>query len=378
MNTDRLKVLVNIYLERKDELMSGEEDIRRKWDAVRVCAENWDADAEDFADMFQKSMAKAGSVLDEHKAHPVEGIVWLCQNGKQEEVRNAFEDLVSPDGGDLNARQQRIFRFVTDINDLLEEAVPDRWDYRQRIRTAIRYLFLIQPADNYTFHAAEAAAFQGYCDVEEEIGYDRQLNLTNYYHMCDDAAEYIATRDDLISEVNSVLAGDGTDLNAETVDPDHHILVCDLISAAYRLDFYSDKLANRKSKISAMQQRKIERNKQRAALLDKREEVVDQLDALHVAERKSVIPDISGKTVTHAVFGSGTVDAQNGKYFTVTFEDGTKKKFALPGAIVNGYLTFDGSQECIDALKHMDTAVENSHAINRELTSIDVQLQMLE
>ena len=154
--------------------------------------------------------------------------------------------------------------------------------------------------------------------------------------------------------------------------------MCDLISAAYRLDFYTDKQATRKSKISSVQQKKIERTKQRAELLDKREEVVDQLDAMKVIEKKAQVPDISGKTVTHSVFGEGTVDSQDGRYFMVTFTDGTKKKFALPGAIVGGYLTFDGSQEYVDALNQMETAAENSRNVSKELNSIDVQLQMLE
>jgi hypothetical protein len=45
---------------------------------------------------------------------------------------------------------------------------------------------------------------------------------------------------------------------------------------------------------------------------------------------------------------------------------------------VGGYLTFDGSQEYVDALNQMETAAENSRNVSKELNSIDVQLQMLE
>jgi hypothetical protein len=150
------------------------------------------------------------------------------------------------------------------------------------------------------------------------------------------------------------------------------------MGAAYRLDFYSDKLATRKSKISSVQQKKIERTKQRAELLDRREEIVDRLDALRVTEKKAQVPDITGKTVVHQVFGDGSVDSQDGRYFMVTFTDGTKKKFALPGAIVNGYLSFDGSKDYVDALQQLETAAQNSRSVGKELDSIDVQLQMLE
>ena len=377
MNTDRLKVLVNIYLERKEDLLSSEEDVRKKWEAVAVCAANWNVNAPDFGDMFAKAMAAASPVLDEHEAHPIEGIRALCGAGKTEEVRSAFQDLISPDGGDLVARQQRLTRFVKTVNELLEETAPDRWDYRQRIRTAIRYLFVIRPADNYSFHASEAAAFQGYCDVEEEIGYDRTLNLPNYYHMCDDVADYLDTRKDLLTYVSSLLP-EMSSQSPDVLDPNHHLLVCDLMGAAYRLDFYSDKLATRKSKISSVQQKKIERTKQRAELLDRREEIVDRLDALKVTEKKAQVPDITGKTVVHQVFGEGSVDSQDGRYFMVTFTDGTKKKFALPGAIVNGYLSFDGSKDYVDALQQLETAAQNSRSVGKELDSIDVQLQMLE
>lgn len=379
MNTDRLKTLVNTYIGKYPELTAGDRDVRHKWEAVANCVRTWDLDAVDFGNMFAQATEDASSMIEDGAVNPREGILYLCNHGRSSQVRDAFSDLLVREGSEISERQAKAQRFVTTINQLLTDEAPEEWQYRQKMRTAIRYLALIHPEDNYFFRASEATAFAGYTEVDDEIGYDRSFSLQNYYRMCDDTAAYIDTRQDLLKTVNKGLqqkAKQTGDSDLVGIDPQHHILVYDLISSAYQRDFYSEKAANRKSKISAVAQRKLGRTRQRAHLLDVRETVVDELDQVKSDQAAEKIPSLVDSRASHQAYGEGTVTEQNGKYLTVTFQDSTKK-FALPGAVVNGYLTFD-SDKIMQTCKDMEKSQTKRREVENKLNSVDVQLSMLE
>lgn len=380
MNSERIKTLTNIYISRYNEFISGEDDPRNLWAAAYVCSNTWNTNAPDFGAMFDSAMKKADQYINEENAKPTDGIRLLCKKDLAEDVRREFDLLLDNDGGDIENRQERINAFVKNINAMLAEQAPDKWQFRQKIRTGIRYLAFIRPEEDYLFRASEAAAFAGYAEVEEEIGYDRKLHLNNYYKNCDELAEYLQGRDDLLELVNGSLREKGEKEKMpglEDLDPECHLLAYDLIHRSYVDDFYSDKAATRKSKISTVQQRKIDRMKQSAELLEKREKTVDRLEEVEVRESLTKIPSVNGRRVKHKAFGSGKITAQDGRYLTVQFDTVTKK-FALPGVVVNGYLDFTNAEKVADACKELD-AVRNEHQQTAdELNSIDVQLKMLE
>lgn len=380
MIQDRMKVLATVYIDRYNELISGPDDVRDKWIAVSTCQMNWDLQAKDFGKMFKAAMKDAEFLIDHDEVCPTEGITLLCKEGHAEEVREAFADLLMNDGGDIQDRQRRIVRFVDRINDLLLDTAPEKWHLRQKIRTAVKYLSFIKPQENYIFKASAAAAFAGYCDEEDEIGYDKKLNLVNYYRMCDELRDYLTTREDLQKFVRKGLIARGKEIgrpDLNTIDTNMHILVYDLIASAYKFDFYAAKKANRKSKISTVQQRAIDRAKKRARLLDQREDVVDEFEEIASLEKRAHIPELIGSKVNHRSFGGGKVAAQDGRYLTVEF-DNVSKKFALPGALVNGFLEINGGEQVVDACNAMNEVQEKRKGIESRLTSIDVQLQMLE
>ncbi len=379
MNTERLKVLVNIYIGKYPELIAGDHDVRHKWEAVADCVRTWDLNAADFGNMFEQATEGATSIIEDGAVNPRAGILYLCNHGFSSEVRDAFSDLLVRDGSEVSEKQVKAQRFVDTINSLLTDQAPEEWQYRQKMRTAIRYLALIHPEENYFFRASEATAFAGYTETEEEIGYDRSFSLQNYYRMCDDTAAYIGTREDLLKTVNKGLTQKAKQTgNSDLVgiDPEHHILVYDLISSAYQKDFYSEKAANRKSKISAVAQRKLGRTRERAHLLDVRETVVDELNHVKSEQAQEKIPSLVDTHASHQAYGEGTVTEQNGKYLTVAFPESTKI-FALPGAVVNGYLTFQ-SESVMETCRNMERSQTKRREVENKLNSVDVQLSMLE
>lgn len=379
MNSDRVKVLVNIYKEKYQDLTQGRIDVRDKWVAVYTCLKNWDIMAEDFGAMFEASMQDAEFLLDHGEVRPTDGIVMLCRGGRTEEVREAFADLLQHDGGDIAQRQQRVRAFTETINSMLDQQVQGCWKLHQKIRTVIKYLGLIRPEDNYMLRASAAAAFEGYIDYEDDIGYDRLLKLQNYYNMCDDTLDLLLRHEDFLKLIDKGLREKGEQLGMEglaDIDKARHILVFDLIDSAYRFNFYAEKSANRKSKISTVAQRKIDRTRRRAELIDEREECVDSFDEIKAMEKDAKIPSLEGRTALHPSFGEGTIIGQDGRYLQVEFE-GVTKKFVLPAAVLKGFLQFDDEEPekiCI-ALNEVNT---RRNELENKVTSIDVQLHMLE
>ena len=197
--------------------------------------------------------------------------------------------------------------------------------------------------------------------------------------MCDDTLDLLLRHEDFLKLIDKGLREKGEQLGMEglaDIDKARHILVFDLIDSAYRFNFYAEKSANRKSKISTVAQRKIDRTRRRAELIDEREECVDSFDEIKAMEKDAKIPSLEGRTALHPSFGEGTIIGQDGRYLQVEFE-GVTKKFVLPAAVLKGFLQFDDEEPekiCI-ALNEVNT---RRNELENKVTSIDVQLHMLE
>ena len=68
--------------------------------------------------------------------------------------------------------------------------------------------------------------------------------------------------------------------------------------------------------------------------------------------------------------------SQDGKYLTVSFEK-AQKKFALPGALVNGYLSVTEEETVLAACRSLAAVQESAQKAEKELEALDVQLKML-
>ena len=381
MNNDRVKVLTNIYLLRLDEMMAGKEDPRRRWRAAAACVRAWNPDAEDFGAMFREAISDAAHYLqpaqEEEVSCPVDGILALCDAGRGEEVREAFASLTEE--VDIASRQDQTRAFVRRINELLEEALPGGWRYRQRFRDGIGYLSFIRPAENYLYRAPETALFAGYTEAEEEIGYEKSFSLAAFYRFCNEISLYLMSRKDVQQAVSGVLTDASvTQEDLSELDPQMHLLTADLMHSAYVFQFYDDKAANRKSRISTAAQRRIDRARQQAKLLEQRDQVSGRLEEVAVRETGAGLPNLQGLEVQHKAFGVGTVTIHDGKYLTVVFPAKGTKKFALPGVVVNGYLSFENADRIAAACGAMDRIVAERRRVADELSAIDVQLRMLE
>ena len=107
MNKISFSKILSNYKEKYDFINNAEGcDEIYKWPAVRCCIDNWDIDAEDFLAMLKKSMRLSMNIIENKIKHPINGLTFLCVQGKTEQVREAFRNLLL-DEGDIRDRQGR-------------------------------------------------------------------------------------------------------------------------------------------------------------------------------------------------------------------------------------------------------------------------------
>ena len=133
MNKEHLQLIFDQYISRFDELddPNGNNE-GYKWRAVSCFMENWDIDADDFASMFKSSMKDTSNLIDNATVQPIGGILLLLKHPEEIEfVRKCFRDLYADDGGNLEARQEKINRFIEQINPRIDRYATGSWKYPQ-------------------------------------------------------------------------------------------------------------------------------------------------------------------------------------------------------------------------------------------------------
>lgn len=381
MNRDRVKVLADLYAKKYSDITVPENDIRALWTAADHCVANWDINTENFGEMFADAMRYAVFLTDDDVIQPQKGILVLCENGQEDRVREAFLRLLMPDGGSIEHRAERINEFCRTINTMLTQMKGRTWNLRQKVSDATVYLTMIRPDQDYIYCSWEAERFAGYTEFDEELGYGRDFSLEHYYEMCDELTAALADSRN-IQEKNTRgiknLAKAHHNPNLQQIDVKGHLLVSALIRAAYEFHFYDEKSTNRKSKISTVQRRKLDNTRKRAELLEDREKVLILLDEITADEHKITMPDMVGMTASHEKFGKGSITEQKGRYLIIDFSDqNLQKKFALPGVITNRFISVEDSN-VMKVCTRMDELQQKHSELDRRLSSIDVQIRMLE
>ena len=115
MNDQNLDIIINNYIEKFEEIKSGE---TYKWVAVQHFQNNWDINADDFGSMFKNAVAATINMVSNRVVQPTSGIIELAKYDI-DSVRELFIELFADDGGDLGARQSRIDDFVARADELL-------------------------------------------------------------------------------------------------------------------------------------------------------------------------------------------------------------------------------------------------------------------
>lgn len=322
MNKTHLYNILNQYIERYDEFDDDSptgNDEGYKWRVVREFKKHWDIDAEDFASMFKKAFEEVqkSNLIDNKTVQPIGGITLLLKYDDEVEfVRECFKELFSDDNGDIDLRQERIETFIDKINLHIDKYVKGSWKYPQQRNNVIYYLNLWKPEENYIFKSTEATEWANCIEFGDDFGSGESFSLKKYYKMCDELLAELKNNDEIMH-----LYGIRKKEKAKNFDDDGHILVYDIIYCAKAYNLYKNVPTLRK--ISTKQRIYL------AETAEKREHLLESLSELSVEfERLSIameLPNISGETVYHKKWGSGTVVTCQEGFVEVEFAEGSKK-----------------------------------------------------
>lgn len=362
MNTENLNLVLQNYIDKFDEMNGETHNETYKWVALEHFRKTWDIEASNFAAMFKEAVSKTENLIDTGKVLPTVGIVRLAKR-EPEAVRASFRQLFRKDSGVLQERQERIDRFVTEMKELMEKSEPVTSKYVQDRRTAIMYLNLRYPDENYMFKSTEAKKFADCVEYEDSWGSGQSFKLGRYYKMCDNLVRAIEEHPELLSVHRAGRKGQRYE------DRKYHILAYDIIYCAHHYDLYENIVIKPKTKKTAKSTNGEISQKMRADLQTEYDAV--QAALLELDSEKLGLEDVSvkGLMVTNKTYGKGEVLEQDGQYLVVKFEGG-ERRFALPDAFAGGYLVTEDA--------HIAEMCSKEAEVNKKISDLKLQLSTLE
>ena len=377
MDLIRLQQLFDSYTEKFETFNNAEHRETYKWAAVSHFQKYWDLDAEQFGEMFKVAFEDSGNQIDVPSFQPIAGVLYLCRQNAEtmEEVREAFRRLLENDGSDLEARQKRVEGFVTEMNAILQRVTADKWKYHQDISSALLYLTLADPDNNYMYKESECKAFTEYLGVKNEVFKKDALSLPDYYHLCDNVAAELLQQSDLLQNVDEALEAEADNMDDSSiteVDGDRHLLVYDLIYCARNYQLYDEELfagGNGKHADSGEEENDQEEQKIRERI----RALTAQCETAVKQREEVAFPQLEGTEISHLRYGAGTITAQEDKYLTVTFARAGVKKFVMPDALTKGFLKGvpEEAMQLCGTIAELDETIQKTQ---REIELLHIEL----
>lgn len=367
MNRENLNIILEQYIQTcKDE--QHVPDRGRRWRAVKCFRDHWDIDAEDFASMFTMAMKEAQPVIDQKSSSPIAGIQTLLDKKSDiEPIREAFRKLFVEDDGDMDARQKRANDFVREMTEYAAEEIRGSSKFRQQLSSAIDFLAIWHPEENYFFWQKMANQWADCILYDEDFGTGSRFSLSSYYRMCDQLKEALK-KNPVTAEISSRMAETWND----GMDDDFHLMVSDIITAAGTEGFYDrttvEKMPARKRVEKAVREEKI------AGLQEQLDRLLDHKKQIRTGQKE--IPDLTGQSVIHKRFGEGTVLSVNNGHIRVGFA-AAEKVFRFPDAFLQNFLKIDNT-EYMDLFAQDKTVSEQLHRADKEIEHIRIELKGME
>ena len=349
MDRENFDAIIARYLEKFDYTNGKGPEEWFKWDAIACFQQNWDLDAPDFPTMFANSVKQFSVLIDNAQASPINGLKTLVnQPGEAEIVREAFRALYADDGGDIALRQKKAEAFVQTVNERIEKLWPGSHKYPQSMRSAIIFLTMRYPAENYILFWSRADTWARYTEFADDFSSGSSFSLPIFYRMCDEVRDEIE-KDPRLRQCNDKRMAAAR----VNIEDNYHTLVYDLIYCATCYNLYVDIPTYEKSSA-----RRIERSKERKNLETLNQEMLAAEKSLSEFSLAGCLPpDLTGHTVRSKAFGEGRIVSQSETQIGVQFEN-EFKQFIYPDVFVKKYLSLvmTGDLESVkDSLENAKT-----------------------
>ena len=195
-----------------------------KWEAVKHFQDNWDINAEDFGEMFKKSMKKVGNLIGSKFGYPITRIIQFAK-ADNEAVRNMFIHLYN-ENIELS---KRINDFIQKSNDMLAQYDNGTWKkHHQSIKEVSCYLWLKFPDKYYMYK------YEIYRAVANELESDYHpinriisSNIISGYAMYDEICNILKSDSDIHEILNNALTENCyPDTNLKTLTMDFGFYLC--------------------------------------------------------------------------------------------------------------------------------------------------------
>lgn len=158
------------------------ENEKFKWEAVKCFQDNWNIDAEDFAEMLKRSLAKTHNLLGTSNIYPRQMIEGFAEQAP-DKVKMMFIALFD----EKNNVAERILHFKEQSGQLLKEYCNDAKNHYQNENVISTYLWLMYPDKYYIYKFGEIKS----CTEVLQSGYKFKKgayedNLSNFYSFYDE------------------------------------------------------------------------------------------------------------------------------------------------------------------------------------------------
>lgn len=370
MNTENLDKIIKNYIEDIPNSYNADHDELFKWRAVKHFQDNWNVNNEDFVNMLKEATSETSIFVNNSMVQPLNGLIKIAEQ-EPEIIKTVFKKLDDCNSKSVSERHNVIEECLKILNDKVKEYFGNSWKYKQEKRTIIFYLNIMHPDNNYFYKSTEAMHMAN-CLGFSDLSTGSNFKLESYYNMCDQIREYIKDNKELLEVHKSYL----TDQCYE--DKDLHILVFNIIYCSDTYGYYEKSSIEYKKKksISKKQQKEIEDIAERDTAENTnillRKELADIEDILSNLD-EILVKDLE---ITHKIFGKGKIINQIDNSIIVHFENNEDKKFVIPMAFTQGFITSTDTS-ILEACKELEIIKNKKEEIERKIRSNDLKIESI-
>jgi len=368
MDRENFNAIITRFLDKFEVTNSKPSEEYFKWNAVACFQKNWNLEAADFAQMFSDAVKEFSVIIDTNYAAPVGGLKTLLkQPGEDEIIRAAFKELFAEDAGNIDQLQIRAERFVETVNERIDYYWPGSHLYRQSLRSAVLFLSMRYPADNYILFWSRAANWATFVEFADDFGSGASFSLAKFYRMCDELRDEIL-KSELLKKCNE----ERMRAAGVLTDDDYHIMVYDIIYCATCYHLYTD-IPNYGANVGE----RIQRSKDRTEI-EKIKQTVAELEAQAKtsATLQKLPPELIGCAVEHKKFGQGIITEKTNTILRVRFGE-ELKGFLFPDAFEQKHLALADSTIMADMMAAIDSKKASSQ-VDKALNSAKEELEKIE
>ena len=194
MNRIHFDQIIDNYAARFVELNTGDNNEVYKWEIAAEFRPMMDAalaaDDTDFPAKLAAVVLLTEQTIDNGAELAFHALADYARSEPQA-VRNALHQLLTPDGGDLEARTQRFSEFLGFCESMRAKYYPDSWRYRASIRLPMMITGFYDPDHYYMYKASQAQAYADCVEFYDDWGSGAKMDLRIYHRMCDELIETI-------------------------------------------------------------------------------------------------------------------------------------------------------------------------------------------